>query len=376
MDLPQGRRRVALAGAGALLALVLVVVAASVAGPLGAPSVVGVENRFGPVNESTTVVESDVAVRNPNPVGAAAGVTVAYAVDVNDVRLATGERRGVRLPPGRSTVSFRTRVRNDRIPEWWVSHVRNGERTVVAVRADVRAGGAASFDAPTVTRTVETDLLSGLNSTQPRPVDAGLPVVSDPVLVVEETSAEWGSVTDEATPIRLRVVVRNPKPYPVGMTALSYDASMNGVPVGAGETDAVVVPPGATRTVETTAALRADAVDDWWVTHLRRNQTSTLRLAFAARIDVGGTVVEVPLDPLAYERTVETDLLGTTSAAGTADSPGVAGRAAPASVARPARPDRADTSAARARRGWRPARAGPRRPGAGPTPPGPLSDPS
>ena len=316
----------------ALAALVVVAVAFA-PGPLGAPSVVGVENRFGPVNESTTVVESDLAVRNPNPVGAAAGVTVAYAVDVNDVRLATGERRGVRLPPGRSTVPFRTRVRNDRIPEWWVSHVRNGERTTVAVRADVAAGGTASFDAPTVTRTVETDLLAGLNSTEPRPVNAGLPGVSDPVLVVEETSAAWGTVTDEATPVRLRFVVRNPKPYPVGMTALSYDASTNGVPVGEGETDAFVVPPGGTRTVETTAVVRVDALDDWWVTHLRRNQVSTLRLAFAARVDVGGTVVEVPLDPLAYEHTVETDVFGTKPGNETARTRGTATSGGPTATA-------------------------------------------
>lgn len=36
---------------------------------LGGPAVEGVGNRFGGVNETTTVVETDVLVSNPNPVG-------------------------------------------------------------------------------------------------------------------------------------------------------------------------------------------------------------------------------------------------------------------------------------------------------------------
>jgi hypothetical protein len=93
---------------------------------------------------------------------------------------------------------------------------------------------------------------------------------------------------------------------------------MNGVPVGEGSTEsAVVIPPGETRTIRTTARIDNAALDEWWVTHLERNQVTTLRLDFAARVDLQATTVRVPLDPLTYTETIETDLFGTKPETGT-----------------------------------------------------------
>jgi LEA14-like dessication related protein len=309
------RRRVALL---AVASVVVALVAAVWLGVLGAPSVAGVENRFGPVTGSETVVETDLLVDNPNPfVAGVGGLTVSYAVDMNDVRMAEGTKQGLRLGRGTTAVPFETAVDNEKIPAWWVSHVRNDEETTLVVNADVSTGGPVSFGGPTATRTVETDLLSAFDSTESRPVNANAPVVSDPVLVIEETSAEWETVTANATPIRLRILVRNPNSYPVGLVGLEYDVGMNGVQVGEGTTGGpVVVPAGETRVVETTATIRNEAIDDWWVTHLRATQRTTLRIDFTARFELGATTVRVPLDPLTYTRTFETDIFGTKPATG------------------------------------------------------------
>ena len=301
--------------AATAVALLVVLGGALVAaGVVGAPSVSGVENRFGDVTNETTTIETTVAVSNPTPLGLRlGGVTVTYDVRMNDVRIAGGEKSGVAVETGNATVNATTRMRNERIVPWWRSHVRNGEHTVVTVDPAVRSSTLGrTFDAPNVTREVDTDMLSQFNSTETRPVNADAPVVSDPVLYVNETSARWGAVNESVTPLHLRFVVYNPKPYPVTVSRLGYDISMNDVAVGDGTSESGhVIPPESAETIETTTYVRNDRLDEWWVSHLERNQVTDLRIDFHARLDLSGQTVRVPLDAVTYTETVETDFFGT-----------------------------------------------------------------
>ena len=327
------------------VAVVVVAVAVAVggafaAGVLGAPAVTDVENRFADVNRTTTTVATDLVVHNPNPVGASlGGVTAEYAVEMNGIRLAEGRRAGLSVGRGTTHLPFTSHVANERIPAWWVSHVRNGEHTELTVDATVRSATLGrSFAMPTVTRDVDTDVLSAFNSTQRRPVNANRAFVSDPVLYVERTSAAWGAVTESTTPVRLAFVVYNPKSYPVGVSRLGYDVTMNGVDVGEGTTEGgYLIPPRAARTVETTVRIDNDRIDEWWVTHLERNQTTDLRIEFYARLAVGdGPTVRVPLDALTYTETMETDLFGTKSETGADSTRTATPTSTPASAETPA----------------------------------------
>jgi len=298
-----------------VVALLVLGVLATLLGFVGAPAVTDVQNRFGEVNETTTTIESDVVVDNPNPVGIRlGGTTVGYAIAMNGIGMAEGTREGIVLETGTSTVNLTTYLQNRRIPDWWESHVRNGERTTVGVHADVHSSLlGASFGAPTIEREIETDITAGLNSTETQPVDAGAPLVSDPVLYVNETSGTWGEVTDDETAVDMRFTVYNPKSYPVAMSELGYDVTMNDVGVGAGATDrSIAIGPGETRTIEATTTIRHEALDEWWVSHLRRDQVTELTIDFHARIDLtsaGAGSVEVPLD--STTQTIETDIFGT-----------------------------------------------------------------
>jgi LEA14-like dessication related protein len=295
-----------------LLVVAVILLVAVVGLVLGQPSVDGVDNRFGAVNETTTVIEGDLRVSNPNPAGATlGGLTVEYAIEMNGIRMATGVKKGISLPQGESTIPMTTALKNERIPGWWVSHIRNGERTEVAIDADIHSSLlGASFGAPEVTRPIETDMLSAFNSTERRPVgEEG--ANGEPVLYIEETSARWGSVDESATRIEMRFVVSNPNPYPVPISELSYDATMNGVEMGSGATEGYgVVPPGETRTIRATTVLNNENIDEWWVTHLNNDQVTELRIDFAARVELPTETVEIPIPPLTYTETIETDIFG------------------------------------------------------------------
>lgn len=311
----------ALTGSKLRIVLVgLLVVAGAVGGAfavgiLGVPSVAAVDNSFGDVTAETTEVETALVVSNPNPVGVGLdGVSVNYTVSMNDIEMARGGRGGVRVGPGNSTIPLETGLRNDAIPPWWVSHVRAGERTTVGIDASVTSGLLGRSVEFSRSREITTDLLGAFNSDETRPVNADSALTDDPVLYVNETRGEWGSVGEAETPIEMAFTVYNPNLEPYAVSEVGYDVTMNGVEMASGQTEeGYVIPPRSSETIEFTTALQNRRLDEWWVTHLdadvRGHQVSDLRIEFYAVIELPtGEEVTAPLDELTYEETIETDI--------------------------------------------------------------------
>ncbi|MFB6360692.1 MAG: LEA type 2 family protein [Halobacteriales archaeon] len=298
--------------------LVGAVGAAYTAGLLGVPAVTGVDNRFADVNETTTLIETDLAVSNPNPIGVSlGGLSIDYTVQLNDVALANGSKKGLSIEQGNSTLTFQTTMTNDRIPRWWVTHIRNEERTKLTVTANVTSGLLGrSIEVSPVERSIETDMLSSFNSTETRPVNADSALVNDPVLYVNETWASWGEVSSATTPMAMSFVVYNPKRVPYAITEIRYNVTMNRISVGRGATAReYVIEPHTEERIDARTAIRNGALDDWWVSHLRNGQVTELRIEFAATIELStGQTVDVPLEELTYTETIETDFFGNKAA--------------------------------------------------------------
>lgn len=286
-------------------------------GLLGTPHIVGVENHFGAVTDRTTVVETDLQVNNPNPFGVrVGGTTIDYRVHLNTVTIASGSKKGLRLERGSSRLSFRTLMRNRQIPKWWVTHVRNGERSTVTVDAHARPSLLRNRSIRTVgTETVETDLIGSFESETVHPVTAPWTprFTSSPFLYVNRTNATWGRVSEAETPIHTSFLVYNPQPYPIPITEIGYRIWMNGIRVGEGASErGYLVPSGETQTVRARSVIRNSRLDDWWVSHIRNNQMTDLRIEFYARIELpSGRTVRLSFEALEYQQRIETDIFGT-----------------------------------------------------------------
>ncbi|GAB7012802.1 LEA/WHy family protein [Halolamina salina] len=308
-------------------------------GIIGAPSVVGVDNAFGPVNESTTTIESEIVVNNPNPFGVRlGGLTIDYAVEMNDVRMATGGREGLGVnASGNTSIPLTTLMNNDRIPAWWVSHVENDENTTLTVDASIHSDLLGQSFEPQIERSVNTNVIGGFNSDEDRPINVDRPFAPEPVLWLNSTSGQWGAVSNETTEIDTAFELYNPNLNPVAISEIGYVIEMNNVTMGEGATDsAVSIPPGETETVRATTALQNENLDEWWVSHLQNDQTTQLEVTFYARIDLssfGGDTVEIRLDSI--QRTIETDIFGNKDGSGdgseTEGTPTPGGTATPAS---------------------------------------------
>ena len=284
-------------------------------GVVGAPSVVAVENRFGEVNETKSIIRTDMTVHNPNPVGVKlGGTTVDYAVRMNDVRMAEGTNHGVAVGTGNSTLTFETGMNNSKIPAWWVSHVSNDEHTELRVDASVHSSLLGrTFGAPKVTRDVDTNVIGAFRTDEPREINADAAAVTNPVLILERTDASWGAVDRETTEVRMTLYLHNPKSYPITLTSVGYDITMNGIAVGSGEAGhTTTIPPGETVPVEATTHIDTQRLDEWWVSHLERNQVTELRMELYLTVDLsaaGAGERRVKLDE--FTQTIETDLFGT-----------------------------------------------------------------
>ena len=304
------RRVIAVAIIGAVLLGGLVAV-----GVIGTPAVDDVSNTFGAVSDEETVIETDLVIDNPNPIGITIGsASINYSVAMNEIHMATGGIEGIEVDRGQSTIPANSTMNNSAITGWWLSHVDAGESTDVQIDATL---STERFDREvdyTHTTTVDTDILAGFRSDEPRELNADHALVSDPILYVNETDAEWGEVTETQTPIDKEFLLYNPNTEPYIITQMGYEISMNGVPVGDGETDREVIIEGhSTAELGLETAIDATVLDEWWVSHLDEavhgHQVSELRIEFSAVVELpDGERIELDLDALTYEDYVGTDI--------------------------------------------------------------------
>ena len=279
------------------------------------PQVESVDSEWGTVTDERTEVETRITVDDPLllRVGDAAA-DVSYTVTANDIVIASERDNRVRLADGERTVTVSTWVDHDEIPAWWASHVNRNETTTVRVDPDVvvdYAGVRRPANGWTSERTFHTDLLEPLQTNESQRFRA----YDRTMFVVEETDAQWGDATGNRTPVDASATVTNPTRIPVPITEIEYTIRLNGIVVGEGvAADQTVIPPGSTRTIDASAAIDNAELDDWWVTHVRNDETSNLTVEFDATLEYAGIRREVPLEFLSYERTFRTDLFAVANA--------------------------------------------------------------
>jgi len=274
---------------------------------VAAPTVESVESEFGNVTAAESEVQARVVVGNPNERGFPVPATVGYDVYLNEVRAAGGSTSVGGLAAGRTEIRVPGTFDNTKVPAWWVSHVNSGERTELTISPEISVAGVYSTSLPNRTTTVETDLLG--------PLAAGgtetVAVAGEDLLVVSNRSASWGEATTERTPVRFAADLRNVHDRPVELDGTEYRIEMNDVVVGEGTTDeGILLEPGESGTVIVNASLDTARMQDWWMTHLRRDETTTLSVEVYGVVEDGNERERVPLPAFDRELRFETDLLG------------------------------------------------------------------
>lgn len=292
-------------GAAALLAVVAVG-GLLLWSELEEPTVESVETELGAVSNESTTVHSTIVVRNPND-REFSDVAVSYTIRMNDVEMATGRETGVRLGPGRNVIGVSAALDNGRVPDWWVTHVRRAESTNLTTTATVTVGALPfSVGLPPQRRPLDTDLLGALAEENATNVTMG----ETTLVRVGDRRGRWGNASTARTPVHLRTPLENRHNRTVSVDTLAYTVRMNDVVVGEGTDEGFALQPGERRTVTVDAHIDPARMERWWVTHLRRNQSTRLAVEVAGVVERDGERTEVPLHGMGTRADVETDLFG------------------------------------------------------------------
>jgi len=269
------------------------------------PEVKSITHSWGAVTHDTTEIVTEVVVYNPNPFSIPIK-RIVFDLYMNGIKIASGSSEGVSLA-GRqnTTVTLKSFLDNGKIPEWFASHVAQGEVTNVVLNGSIVFDlKVAEFAYPfEQTFTLKTDLLAGLNIDQPQDIKVG-PVT----LTLKELRSSWGAVTPEKIEIVHRAVIHNPQLVSIPITRIDYEIYMNDVKVGEGTTyNPIVLRGGGDTTVLFTTTIDNTMLDEWWVTHIKNNEKTKLRVKIYATIEIAG--VEYSFKLCEVEQDITTNIL-------------------------------------------------------------------
>ena len=299
-----GRRRAAL---GALLAVILLLALLAAVGAIGIPTVTAVDSEWGTVTDETAEVRVAVDVHNPNPVAIPPLIRLAYVTRLNEVVVASGRTGRLGFPPGDSTIRFSMQVANDRIDDWWITHVNGGERSMMVIDAGVELPLGLAIPAATERMPIETAFVDSVTGGG----ESVVAVAGERFVVIGNETASWGEATEETTPVTFSASLENAHDDAIAFDGLGYTVRMNDVVLGEGVTEERVrIAPGETGTLAVDAALDTGTIPTWWVSHLRAGERTTLTVTLLGLVDTdGGEPVALPL--LERRAIITTDLLDT-----------------------------------------------------------------
>ncbi len=275
------------------------------------PKLQEVNNEWGEVDQKKTEIRSSIYINNPNPIGIPfASIEIKGEILMNNVVMGAMNKSDVDIEAGNNNIELVSNIHNDKIPEWFVSHVDSGEYTDIRISPEVTLKTFLTdfgIQMPDQTSSLQTSFLSGFTEIQKDKITD--PATDKVLLTIENVEAEWGEVTEEKSQINAEVTVENPNPFPINLNQLSYQIDLNGIDIGSNETtEKIILGPNQETKVKTSLLIKNDKLEDWWPIHIKNNEESQLSINMKAIVEFQNQELEIPI----YEsdQTIETDILG------------------------------------------------------------------
>lgn len=268
-----------------------------------------ISNSWGPVSSDVTTIVTQILLNEPNL--SSLPLSVFCSVYLNDIKMAEGpgENLTVERTASGSLVCFTTRINNNtgNITKWWVSHIRNGEKTKVIIEGKliINLGKVDSVHPFSWKNEFQTNMLEGVSTTDVGNFRFGLYT-----LQIKSLDSEWGKITNNETEIRHRVEIHNPSIIPGApiVNRVEYDLSLNGIKMEEGDTGLpLVIWPGGTKSVVFITKLDKREIKTWWVSHIKSDEKTSYRFRYSLLVKLlGATLARWPKE---IKGAFETDFL-------------------------------------------------------------------
>ncbi len=270
---------------------------------VGKPEIRSVSNEWGTVTTSTTEIITKIDVYNPNPFPIPLK-DILTEIYMNDVKMGEGSALKAEIKPSsESTIIISTKLDNSKIPEWWVSHIKNGERSMLIVK------GYLVFDLKIMEFKYPFEMSNEMKTNILAELSTNIPQKGPISLTIESTRTYWGNVNEEYTEIITVAKVRNDNTIPIPVTGFQYLVEMNGIKVGEGRSEVnAVIPPKSDATLTFITKLDNKKLDEWWVSHIKNGERTTVRILLQPIVKIAGKELKFTVAEKKFEFT--TDLLG------------------------------------------------------------------
>ena len=125
---------------------------------------------------------------------------------------------------------------------------------------------------------------------------------------IQSVDNNWGTVTANQTDIETALTVENPLLIRVGdgVADVRYTVALNDVEFASERKNQVQLS-GRDDVINISTSMNNDKIPSWWVTHINRNQTTTVTVDPAVVVLYGG--FEAPAEEQTHRRTFRTQLL-------------------------------------------------------------------
>ncbi|WP_457549314.1 LEA type 2 family protein [Archaeoglobus sp.] len=286
--------------------LILALVLLGCTQSLGKPKIESIVNKWGSVTEDYTEIVTEIKVYNPNPVPIPIS-DVLTEVYLNGMKVGEGKSLQSEIKPNsKSEIVISTKINNSYIPKWWVSHVKNNEKSVLDIKGYIVFDLKVTkfrFELPEIRKEFKTNFLEGLSSSS-QTFRLGIYKVE-----VESIKAHWGKVDENVTEIVAIAKVRNDNLLPLVFTKTHYVVKANGIVIGEGYTNVnTVIQPKSTSDIPIVLTIETPKLKDWWVTHIRNGEKTKIEILIKPFVEIGGRRFEFSLAKM--ETIIQTQLLG------------------------------------------------------------------
>lgn len=276
------------------------------------PQILSISHKWGEVSNAYSEIITEIVVYNPNPVPIPLK-NISVHLYMNGIDMGEGRNIGPASLQAKSntTIIISTKLNNAKIPEWWVSHLKNGEVSKISLK------GTITFDLKIFdfswpfeqSSEIRTNLVdSFVMDNVPLEFDLKLMTVTFYISM----RSHWGKVTSDSTEIIHNVEITNPTLVPLPITNIGYEIFMNDIKVGEGIVEeSKIIAPRSSDKFEFVTLIDNNVLDDWWVSHLQNGEETKVEMKLYLVLNIKGVgEVKVQIPKGTIETEIKTNILG------------------------------------------------------------------
>lgn len=236
-----------------------------------------ISNSWGEVSLDTTTINTEVLINDPD--FSLVPFKVNCDIYLNDIQMVSGIGKDLEITrcASGSLVRFSSKIDNIDIIKWWVSHIKNKEKTKVKIEGKLIIPFEKVDIIYPFSRESEfkTNILKGLNKrnlTTIRPLNYR----------IQTLESKWGDVSLSTTDIKHKVTIKNIGIWAAQpITDIEYILLCNGIQMTKGKVGLpLVILPGQKRSARFTLKIPNQNIIKWWVSHLQNAEKSKYCLRY------------------------------------------------------------------------------------------------